>query len=220
MQRIDWQQIDHVLLDMDGTLLDLHFDNYFWQVFVASAYAKQHTLSATKSKQYLDNLYQQYQGKLSWYCLDFWSEQLDLDIVALKQPFIEKIQYLPNAQAFLQQLKQRSVQIILATNAHQDSIQLKQQQTGLLQYFDRVVSAHQLGFAKEQIDYWVKIKQQENLDFSRCLFVDDNDTVLQTAKQMGIRFCFSIAKPDSCQPQREEHNDFIRLTNLLDLFHE
>ena len=25
---INWQQIDTVFLDMDGTLLDLHFDNY------------------------------------------------------------------------------------------------------------------------------------------------------------------------------------------------
>ena len=27
---IDWQSIDDVLLDMDGTLLDLHYDATFW----------------------------------------------------------------------------------------------------------------------------------------------------------------------------------------------
>ncbi|HBT55971.1 MAG TPA: haloacid dehalogenase, partial [Pseudomonas sp.] len=27
---LNWNAIDTVLLDMDGTLLDLHFDNHFW----------------------------------------------------------------------------------------------------------------------------------------------------------------------------------------------
>lgn len=31
---IAWQEVDTVLLDMDGTLLDLAFDNYFWQTLV------------------------------------------------------------------------------------------------------------------------------------------------------------------------------------------
>ncbi|MEG2436425.1 MAG: hypothetical protein RSB47_08860, partial [Ruthenibacterium sp.] len=26
----NWQEIETVLLDMDGTLLDLEFDSYFW----------------------------------------------------------------------------------------------------------------------------------------------------------------------------------------------
>lgn len=31
---IAWQEVDTVLLDMDGTLTDLAFDNYFWQTLV------------------------------------------------------------------------------------------------------------------------------------------------------------------------------------------
>ena len=27
---VEWSKIDTVFFDMDGTLLDLHFDNYFW----------------------------------------------------------------------------------------------------------------------------------------------------------------------------------------------
>ncbi|MCP4043692.1 MAG: haloacid dehalogenase, partial [Gammaproteobacteria bacterium] len=30
MPVINWNSIHTVLLDMDGTLLDLHFDNQFW----------------------------------------------------------------------------------------------------------------------------------------------------------------------------------------------
>ncbi len=35
---IDWDNIDTVLLDMDGTLLDLGFDNWFWQPHVPEQY--------------------------------------------------------------------------------------------------------------------------------------------------------------------------------------
>ena len=31
---IDWTRIDTILLDMDGTLLDLGFDNFFWREHV------------------------------------------------------------------------------------------------------------------------------------------------------------------------------------------
>ena len=34
---LDWTSIDTVLLDMDGTLLDLRFDNWFWQEHVPDA---------------------------------------------------------------------------------------------------------------------------------------------------------------------------------------
>ena len=36
----DWSRIDHVLLDLDGTLLDLDFDNHFWQTLVPACGAR------------------------------------------------------------------------------------------------------------------------------------------------------------------------------------
>ncbi len=37
---VDWSQVDTVLLDMDGTLLDLHFDNRFWNEHLPRCYAQ------------------------------------------------------------------------------------------------------------------------------------------------------------------------------------
>lgn len=47
---IDWQAVDTVLLDMDGTLLDLAFDNYFWQKLVPETYGEQQGIPRRKRR--------------------------------------------------------------------------------------------------------------------------------------------------------------------------
>ena len=47
--RPDWRAIDTVLLDMDGTLLDLRFDNYFWLELVPRKYGAMAMLPVTFS---------------------------------------------------------------------------------------------------------------------------------------------------------------------------
>ena len=82
---LDWDNIDTVLLDMDGTLLDLHFDNYFWTQHLPRAYARKHRLTEGESQRRLAERFLADHGTLNWYSLDHWSEQLQLDIPALKE---------------------------------------------------------------------------------------------------------------------------------------
>lgn len=84
MPTLPWSAIDTVLLDMDGTLLDLHFDNHFWLEHLPQRYAERNGLSRAEADAVLEPLFREHAGQLNWYCLDFWSRELDLSIRELK----------------------------------------------------------------------------------------------------------------------------------------
>ena len=70
--KVNWSAIDTLMLDMDGTLLDLHFDNYFWQHWVPVKYAEKHRLSVAEAREKLIPRFRALEGTMQWYCVDFW----------------------------------------------------------------------------------------------------------------------------------------------------
>jgi putative hydrolase of the HAD superfamily len=194
---------DTVLLDMDGTLLDLNFDNHFWLEFVPQNYAQKHQLSVAQAKQQLLPQFKAMEGKLEWYCLDYWSDVLQLDIAGLKAEIAELIAVLPHVMEFLDALKASGRRVILVTNAHRDSLNLKMEKTCLQPFFDAIVCAHDFGLAKEQQGFWERLQQQYLFDKQRTLLVDDSLAVLHSAREFGIAHLVTIAKPDSQKPLRD-----------------
>jgi len=142
MCRLPWQRIDCVLLDMDGTLLDLHFDNYFWLDYLPACYAQQKDLTLNQATHYLRGLFSQFAGTLHWYCTDFWSRELDLPIIKLKQQVAGHLAPREGVFDFLKALQQAGKRLILTTNAHRDSLNLKMQRVPLNAYFERMISSH------------------------------------------------------------------------------
>ncbi|MEM7358057.1 MAG: GMP/IMP nucleotidase [Pseudomonadota bacterium] len=212
--KIDWTEITTVLLDMDGTLLDLHFDNYFWQHYVPQVYSVKHELPAVAAREHIEPLLASHEGTLNWYCVDFWSEQLGLDIMQLKADVSHKIAYLPSAQAFLQYCREEIGDVRLITNGHRKVLNLKQSITGLDQYFDQMVCSHELGAPKEDQAFWSLLQEQKGFEPSRTLFIDDSERVLDSAHEYGIGQIFSIAKPDS-RKERGKPSKFPMLENLI-----
>lgn len=208
MSKIDWQQLDTVLLDMDGTLLDLAFDNYFWQSFVPHQYAAAKQMSEQEARQLISDWIGRHHGTLNWYCLDFWSGELGLDITSLKQQVADRICYRPGAESFLQWLSQSSRQVIMVTNAHPDALALKVGCTGIDRYFQTLVSSHQYGAAKEDARFWARLQAEHPFDPARTLLVDDALPVLRTASRYGITQTWSILHPDSSMPPRESTDPF------------
>jgi putative hydrolase of the HAD superfamily len=212
-----WNQIDTVLLDMDGTLLDLRFDNYFWLELIPQRFAQRHAISLAEANRLLAPRFAAKQGSLDWYCTDFWSRELALDVAALKHEVREQVSFLPGAEAFLRALKQSALRAILVTNAHHDALRIKARQTGLLQYFDAAVSSHQYGVPKEHAEFWLKLQADLDFDPARTLFIDDSAAVLIAARQHGIGHIVAIAHPDTTQSRREiaEFTSVLAIAELL-----
>lgn len=198
-----WSEIDTVLLDMDGTLLDLRFDNFFWLELVPERYAVRHGMTLAQAREVLTPRFAARRGTLDWYCTDFWSRELSLDIAALKHEVREQVCFLEGAEEFLQALRASRVRTVLVTNAHRDALTIKATQTGLTSYFDAVVSSHEYGVPKEHPEFWLKLEAELDFDPARSLFVDDSPPVLLAARRHGIGQIFAIARPDSTQQRRE-----------------
>ncbi|WP_462173643.1 GMP/IMP nucleotidase [Pseudoalteromonas xiamenensis] len=200
---LNWSEIDTVLLDMDGTLLDLHFDNYFWLEVIPREYAKKYQVALDEARQVIADKYEAVMGQLSWYCLDYWQKELDLPIMALKREIQHLIILRDDTLPFLEFLKANNKRIILLTNAHPNSLSLKVELTKFDRYFDRLISTHDFGYSKEQQALWHAVQADLEFDPARTLFVDDSVSVLRSAKQYGITHLLAIANPDSKKPVNE-----------------
>jgi putative hydrolase of the HAD superfamily len=200
---IDWPHVDTVLLDMDGTLLDLHFDNHFWLEHMPRRYAEHHGLAPDIARAHLNAHYERHAGTLNWYCLDFWASELALDIMQLKEEVVHLIAVRPDVPAFLGALRESGRRVVMVTNAHPKSLDLKMRETRIDAYFDALISSHQIGLPKEHPDFWQGLQGIEPFDRKRTLFVDDSLPVLKSAQAYGIVQLLAVCNPDSKQPHKD-----------------
>ena len=197
-----WQEIETVLLDMDGTLIDLHFDNYFWQRLVPERWGASRGLSLEAARQQLAPVFAAVAGTLNWYCLDYWREQLGLDILALKREIADKIRWRPDVRPFLEAVRASGRRLYLFTNAHPDSLALKLEHTALDCYLDGLYSTHAFGASKEDASCWQALQATLPFAAERTLFVDDSPRILHAARDFGIGHLLGILNPDSQQPHQ------------------
>ncbi|WP_371194335.1 GMP/IMP nucleotidase [Glaciecola sp. SC05] len=203
MARLPWHKIDTVLLDMDGTLLDLHFDTQFWVEHIPKKLAERTGKSLEDCHAHMQEAYAEVYGEIQWYCLDYWAEKLDLDIMSAKRELMHLIRMRDDSIPFLDALKKSERKVVLVTNAHPDSLSLKLEETELASHIDTLISTHQFGVTKESQSLWQQLQAHLDFDPAHTLFVDDSQRILDAAKEFGIAYTLGITNPDSQAPEND-----------------
>lgn len=203
---IPWQEIETVLLDMDGTLLDKHFDDYFWEHFVPEIYAAKNNISELEARKKLLDTYRAKEGTLDWTDLDYWSEQLDLDIPALKIRIDHLIQVHPYVIDFLEHLKKRRKPVYLVTNAHSKTLDIKMAKTSLSGYFTAIVCAEEIGMPKENPAFWAGLSEKIDFTPKSTMLAEDTEKILFSAQTYGIKHLIYVARPSSQAPIKGSEN--------------
>jgi 5'-nucleotidase len=201
---------------MDGTLLDKYFDDYFWEHLVPEKYAEIHNITFGRAKEELMKKYKVHEGTLNWTDLDFWSNQLDIDIPAMKEQIKHLIEVHPHVENFLKMLQKEKKKVFLVTNAHYKSIDLKFKKTLIGKYFDAVLTSFDTGYPKEDIKFWEVAEKRLKFDKGKTLFIDDTEEILKTAKKFGIKYILYKARANSkVKPGRS--NDFMHIIDFDEL---
>lgn len=207
-ESLNWSAIDTVLLDMDGTLLDLHFDSFFWLEHLPVRYSQIHRSNFNSSKNYLLSELSKNRGTIEWYSVDYWSEKLKVDIKSLREEVAHNVAYRPFAEEFLALLQKSTQRVVLVTNDHHTGLEMKCKLTGLDQYMDALVVSHDFNVAKEEQSFWIQMQEVEPFDPTRTLFVDDTVAVLDSAQTYGIKHLRCINQPNT-KEQRDICEKFI-----------
>ncbi len=213
---VRWTAIETVFLDMDGTLLDLAFDEWFWRELIPRRYALRHGLAEPESKALLEPKFRAVAGTMDWYCVDHWSRELDLDVRAINRDVAAQIRYLPGAEEFLARLRALGKRLVLVTNAHPDTLAIKDERLALSRFFDAVYSSHPFEAPKEHPAFWTRLGRAEPFAASATLLVDDSLAVLHSARRFGLGCLRAVRLPDTRRGPVDT-GDFAAVDRVLDL---
>src|SRR3984885_15611462 len=183
---VAWPQVDTVLLDMDGTLLDLRFDNWFWITFIPSRYAVANGMSEAQAVERLTPMFKKVAHTLQWYSIDYWTQELGLDIPALKREHLHRVEFLPGAEDFLRRLRASGKRVVLITNSHPTTLAIKNERVAITQYFAACYSSYPFDAPKEDAAFWPRQPRPQEFSRQCTLFIDDSLRVLQCARDYGI----------------------------------
>ena len=201
-----FERCETLMLDMDGTILDLAFDNFLWLKHVPKRYAEEHGLEPDEAWQRLHTKFTEMSGQLEWYCIDHWSDFLKLDVAEIHRDLNERIGYLPGAEDYLGALADRDLRVIMVTNSHLEVLDIKDEVTGVKRHFDHIYSSHTFGQPKERQEFWHALREVEDFDPATTLFVDDTRRVLDSAREYGVEMLLEVSHPDTSAEPRERGN--------------
>jgi len=212
----DWREIDTVLLDLDGTLLDQAYDNHIWRDLVPQRFAVARSMELHTAYAEIARLFAERSGTLDWYSIEYWSDTLGIDIGALHREVRSHVAWLPGAREFLATMRAQGKRTVLLTNSHPVALAVKHEESGVLDHLDAAATSHEFGAPKENAQFWHAARARFGFDPARSLFADDNSKMLAAARAAGVRWVYGVRHWDT-KGSRREHMEHDAVDAVLDL---
>jgi putative hydrolase of the HAD superfamily len=172
---------------MDGVILDNAYDNDFWQNQIPEVIADSKGIGFDDAKRLAIQIFNYKKNTKDWYDVDYWSNMLDIDIEAQKrsEKSFSRISLYDGVIDTLNVLKNKT-KMILITNAHRKTLNIKLEKYNLTPYFDEMVCAHELHYVKEDIQLWYMLRSKYRLDYEKTLLVEDTINNINVGLSAGI----------------------------------
>ena len=157
------------------------------------------------------------EGTLPWYELSYWEKFFNIDLIKPALENVSLINFLPGVEKTLERLSKKDIKLIILTNCDSRLLNVKSDSVPFLQYVDACQSSTDLGFIKEDKDYWNLIFKKFKIDPSASIFLDDNKSIIRMAKNCGIESAYHVLEPTSDQSVIYESDDLACLKNITKL---
>jgi|TARA_B110000014_G_C20049531_1_gene545880 putative hydrolase of the HAD superfamily len=182
-----FKDIECLLIDMDGVILDNAYDNDFWQNQIPEVIADSKGIAFDDAKRLAIQIFNYKKNTKDWYDVDYWSNMLNIDIEAQKrsEKSFSRISLYDGVIDTLSVLKNKT-KMILITNAHRKTLNIKLEKYNLTPYFDEMVCAHELNYVKEDIQLWYMLRSKYRLDYEKTLLVEDTINNINVGLSAGI----------------------------------
>lgn len=212
------------MFDMDGTLLDLAYDDLIWNHKLPERHAAMNACTLEQSHATLHDFYENHKHTLSWYSSSFWTSKVGVNTLALQYDYKKNIQPRSGCFELLEILKQRGYKCWIVTNADCAGLKLKLENINLRPYFEVIVSSEEIGHAKEFIEFWQILQNMHPFNPKNVVLIDDTAKVLNGAALFGIESLITISQPSSNKVAKNalelEYPAINDLTELVEILEQ
>jgi len=211
------KDIEHILIDMDGVLLDTKYDNYFWQEHIPFIYSKKNNMSLKQAIKITHSLFHYKKNTKDWYDLDYWTNILDIDITKekKKKENMDKIKLKKNVIATLENLKKKNKKLYLVTNAHKKTLEIKLSKFALNKYFEEIICSHEFNYVKEDIQFWYILRRHLNINYQKSILIEDTINNIDSAYHAGLKSIYVNNMNGKCPAYISKIKDFSELSSSL-----